>query len=98
MRSIAFLGVVLGLLLGTAAGQPALAGGDCCHGPGYGSADVYIHHHVYLPPRRIKHVYHVHRPGPYHVHVVQYANNPYVGGTYWRPRYYYRWRGYDRGW
>lgn len=95
MRSIAFLGVALSLLLGAAAAsQPAVAGGDCCY---YGGADVYVHHHVYYPPRRVKHVYHVHRPGPTHVHVIEYAG-PYVGTYYWRPRYYYRWRGYDRGW
>lgn len=98
MRSIAFLGLALTLLLGLGASQPASAFDDS-H---YRGADVYVHHHVYYPARRYRHVYHIHRPGPRHVHVVHYAGNPhvwyYARGGYFAPRYTYRWRDGDRRW
>ena len=97
MRSIAFLALALTALLGLAANQPAAAWDDSHHR----GADVYVHHHVYAPVRRIKHVYHIHRPGPSHVHVVHYAGNPYLWSNsrgYFMPRYHYRWRGHHRHW
>jgi hypothetical protein len=85
--------------LGFGFSQPAAAGGwhdgDCCSG------SVYVHHHVYYPPR-FRHIYHVHTPGPLHVNVVHY---PYAfgccGSLYayrsWDyvapPRYRWYWRG-----
>jgi hypothetical protein len=83
-----------GLVLGFS--QPAAAGGwddsYCCAGT------VYVHHHLYYPPR-YRHVYHVHAPGPLHVNVVHY---PYAYGCCaayadrpwgdFGPHYWY-WRG-----
>jgi hypothetical protein len=58
--------------LGFGLSQPAAAGGwddsHCCYGYG---AKVYIHHHVYAPPRYV-HVYHFHRPAVRHYHVVHF--------------------------
>ena len=41
-------------------------------------ADVYVHHQVYASAAARPARYNIHRPGPYHVHVVQYAGTPYV--------------------
>lgn len=83
--------------------QPAAAGGwddtHCCGGT------VYIHHHVYYPSR-YKHVYHVHRPAPRHVHVMHHMDagccvsyRPIAARrNYFAPRYTYKWRGYHRHW
>lgn len=101
MRSLAPLGLMLALLLGVATPQPAAAWDDRrVYYGGYASGDIYVHHHVYAP-RRVKNVYHVHRPGPYHVHVVYYDRTPYVWynarGSAFGPRYY-KWRGYYGRW
>ena len=88
--------------LGFGFSQPAAAGGwhdgACCQGT------VYVHHHVYYPPR-YRHIYHVHTPGPQHVNVVHY---PYAYGpgccapvhAYrawdYGPRYRWYWRGRHR--
>ena|SRR3979490_2067622 len=83
--------------LGFGFSQTAAAGGwddsYCCQGT------VYVHHHVYYPPR-YRHIYHVHTPGPLHVNVV----HPYAAGCcapvytyrswdYFAPRYHWYWRG-----
>jgi hypothetical protein len=84
--------------LGLGFGQPAAAGGWDDTYPRYGT--VYVHHHFYAPVR-YKHVYHLHVPGPTHVHVVHdpYAWSykpvgyyPYYGSAYWVPRAYMRYR------
>jgi hypothetical protein len=62
--------------------QPAAAGGwDYGHRHG---GNIYIHHHVYYPPRYV-HVYHHHRAYARHVHVVHYKDG------YFAPRRAYRW-------
>ena len=100
MRSIAVVGLALAALLGVATTQPAAAWDDS-HNRGFYGADVYVHHHVYAPPRRVRHVYNISRPGPYHVHVVQYAGTPYVfhdaRASYYSPRYWH-WRAPYRHW
>lgn len=77
------------LAIGVATVQPAAAFDDSLpyYAP-YGSR-ITVHHHVYLPPR-YRHVYHFHRPGPGHVHVV-HGGYPWA----WRHRAYrYRLGGY----
>jgi hypothetical protein len=64
--------LIMAALAGGAAlalSQPAAAFDDshCCAGT------VYVHHHIYKPAR-YKHVYHLHRPGPRHVHVYHHAD------------------------
>ncbi|KAB2913018.1 MAG: hypothetical protein F9K29_17470 [Hyphomicrobiaceae bacterium] len=95
-----FLAIATGAL-GLTLSQPAAAWDDSHY-----RGSLYIHHHVYYPPR-VKHVYHVHRPGARHVHVVHYADRPhdyyysargYPVHGYFGPRYYYRWRGYGWNW
>lgn len=88
MRSLsvlAFAAALLGFSIG--ASQPAAAGWDDSHG--YGT--IYIHHHVYYPGR-FRHVYHIHKPGPRHVHVGPRRRIHHYsaeGSSYW-PRAYYR--------
>ena len=98
MRSIASLGLGLSMLLGLAASQPAAAWDDSYNR----GADVYVHHHIYAPVKRVRHVYHIHAPGPSHVNVVYYSGNPYVWyyarSGYFAPRDYYRWQAYDGRW
>ena len=80
----------LGLGLGFS--QPASAGGwdhGCCSG-----GNVYIHHHVYYPPRYV-HVYHHHRAAARHINVVHYG---YDCCAYFAPRRAYHWHGYRRHW
>ena len=74
--------------LGVGFSQPAAAGGwdvGCCGGK------VYVHHHVYYPPRYV-HVYHHHKPrGARHVNVVHYYYGC-CGAVESKP--FYRWRRY----
>jgi hypothetical protein len=68
--------------------QPASAGGwddGCCGG------NVYIHHHVYYPPRYI-HVYQYHRPFARHINVVHYGYD--CCGYAARGAYRWHWRRY----
>jgi hypothetical protein len=104
MRILAPLAIAAAALGFAAGSQPAAAFDDSYpryyprYYAGYGSS-VYIHHHVYLPPR-YRHVYHFHRPGPVHVHVVhgggapwgwRYSYGPRIRlGGYFAPRYTYR--------
>src|SRR5262245_61469750 len=76
-----------------AATQPAAAWGDDT--PGVGS--VYVHHHVYGPVR-YKHVYHLHKRGPEHVHVVHfpYGYRKHTAGGYFAP--WHDPRGYGHRW
>lgn len=77
--------------LGFGLSQPASAGGwddGCCGGR------VYIHHHVYYPPRYV-HVYHHYLPAARHLHVVQYRNDCC---GYFAPRAAYRWHHFRRYW
>ena len=63
--------------------QPASAGGwedPCCGG------NVFIHHHVYYPPRFV-HVYQHHRPFARHLNVVHYD----VGCCAYASRRDHRW-------
>jgi hypothetical protein len=88
------------IALGLAFSQPAAAGGwHDSYGTsyGYGTGNVYIHHHVYLPPR-YRHVYHVHRPGTAHVHVV-HAPRAGCCGTWGHahPYRHFRWRWHGQG-
>lgn len=99
MTILTLAATALGLGLGLT--QPAVAGWDDTHGNG----TVYVHHHVYAP-YRYRHVYHHHRPGPRHVHVVHYRDDPYAwhyksrgyypyyGSAHWVPAPYmkHRWR------
>lgn len=75
-------------VLGFGFSQPASAGGwdrGCC------GDRVFIHHHVYYPPR-FMHVYHHHRPiGARHLNVVHYD---YACCGYFAPRRRYYWRRY----
>jgi|GEM_PF-6356578 len=88
--------------LGVGLGAPASAGGwddgYCCGHRHYGhrhhGGTVYVHHHIYAPPR-YRHIYHYHSPAPRHVHVVHYAPYAY-GAGYFAPRRYHRWHWY--GW
>jgi hypothetical protein len=95
--------LILGML------QPAGAWGwDDTH-PRYNhyrpAGTLYVHHHVYLP-YRTKHIYHYHRPGPRHVHVVETPcvapcagyRSPYFAylGGYFAPRAYWPWAGRRR--
>ena len=76
--------------LGIGLSQPAAAGGwdhGCCGG------NVYIHHHVYYPPRFV-HVYHHHRPAARHLNVIHY-NHDCCG--YVSSRRAWRWH-YRRYW
>jgi hypothetical protein len=76
--------------LGFGLSQQAAAGGwdhGCCGG------NVYIHHHVYYPPRFV-HVYHHHRPAARHLNVVHYN---YDCCGYFAPRRAWRWH-YRRYW
>lgn len=107
MRARLILAIAAGAL-GLGFGQPAAAGGwddsyasHCCAG-----GRVYVHHHIYQPPR-YRHVYHVHKPGPRHVHVVHYPHDccgaRYYGygypGYFARPYFYrWQWRGARRHW
>ena len=90
MRLImAVAAVALGFGLGFT--QPAAAGGwdhGCCGG------NLYIHHHVYYPPRFV-HVYHHYRPAARHINVVHYG---YGCCGYYAPRRAYRWHGHRRYW
>ena len=82
--------------LGLGLSQPAAAGGwddsYCCEG-----GRTYVHHHVYQRPH-YRHIYHVHKPGPRHVHVVhpgdccgtRYYGYGYPG--YFAKPYFYRWQ------
>ena len=74
MRSIAVASLALAAMLGLATAEPAAAWDD---GRNYHGTGLYVHHHTYAPPR-IRNVYAVHSPGPYHVHVVQFGGYPYV--------------------
>jgi hypothetical protein len=59
---------------------------------------VYVHHHIYYPVR-YKHVYHIHRPGPYHVNVIHYPGERYALGAYgYAPQMYWRWASHRRDW
>jgi hypothetical protein len=86
-------------LLGLSAIQPAQAGGwddsnpvpTCC-APYAPPGTVYVHHHVYAPVR-YKHIYHLHRSGPRHVHVVHTPAAPCYEPCGYRRRAYY-WGGY----
>lgn len=108
MRSIAVAGLTLATMLGLATAGPAAAGGDgrsyqADYGRNYHGTGLYVHHHTYAPPS-IRHVYAVHSPGPYHVHVVQFGGYPYVWynarGGYFAPplqrRGYWQWQGPSR--
>ena len=75
MRSMAIMGLALATLLGVTTTQPAVAG-DYGYPRGYSGADVYVHSHAYYPPRRMRQVYPVGRPGPLNVHVVTYGGAP----------------------
>ena len=101
MRSIAVAGLALAATLSLATAEPAAAWED---GRNYHGTGLYVHHHTYAPPR-IRHVYAVHAPGPYHVHVVHFGGYPYAwynarGGyfgpyasRYWSWQGTYRYRG-----
>ena len=83
--------------LGLGVSQPAAAFDDT-HGVG----TVYIHHHVYYPPRYV-HVYHHHRPAARHINVVHYAHDccGYGHGRgygFFAPRRSYYWHGFRRHW
>jgi hypothetical protein len=82
--------------LGFGLSQPAAAGGwddsHCCYG-GYGGK-VYIHHHVYAPPRYV-HVYQFHRPAARHYHVVNFRPGCC---NYFAPRRAHRWHHFRRYW
>ena len=85
MRVAMFVGVAAAML-GFGSGQPASAGEL---GPGCCGDRVFIHHHVYAPPRYM-HVYHYHRPiGARHLNVVHYN----ACCNYAAPRRYH-WRRY----
>lgn len=82
---VTLLAAAAAAALGLAFSQPASAGGwgepGCC------GERVFIHHHVYYPPRYM-HVYHHHRPvGARHLNVVHY--NACCG-----PRRAHYWRRY----
>jgi hypothetical protein len=64
MRSIAVAGAALAAVVGLVATEPAAAFDN---GHNYQGTDIYVHHYVYGPPGRIRHVYHFQRQGPYHV-------------------------------
>jgi hypothetical protein len=63
------VGVAFAALLGLATTEPAAAWDD---GRNYKGTDIYVHHYVHNPPRRIRHVYHMLPSGPYHAHFVHY--------------------------
>jgi hypothetical protein len=94
MRARLIMGLAAGVL-GIGLSQPAAAGGwDDSYGYCCAGGRVYVHHHVYYPPR-YRHIYYVHKPGPRHVHVVHDCCGPrYYGygypGYFARP-YFYRW-------
>jgi hypothetical protein len=100
MRASLFLAAAAGAV-SFGFSQPASAGWDgCCEG-----GSVYVHHHVYYPPR-YRHVYYVHRPAPLHVNVVDgccagpgwYPYGYRYSGYFAMPYYYrWQWRG-RRGW
>jgi hypothetical protein len=98
MRSIAVAGLALAAMLSLATAKPAAAWDD---GRNYHGTGLYVHHHSYAPPR-IRNVYAVHSPGPYHVHVVQFGGYPYVWynarGGYFGPyaSRYWSWQGSTR--
>jgi len=103
MRSIAVAGLTLATMLGLATTKPAAAWDD---GRNYHGTGLYVHHHMYAPPR-VRNVYAIHTPGPYHVHVVRFGGYPYVWynarGGYFAPPpdgpRYWQWRasyGYRR--
>ena len=102
MRSIAVASLALAAILSLATAKPAAAWDD---GRNYHGTGIYVHHHTYAPPR-IRNVYAVHSPGPYHVHVVQSGGYPYVlynaRGGYFGPyaSRYWSWQGPARyrGW
>jgi hypothetical protein len=87
MRAIMYRAVAAAAA-GFGLSQPAAAGGwdyECCGGT------VYVHHHVYYPPRYV-HVYHHHKPrGARHINVVHY---PYGCCDYVAPWRVYHWRRY----
>ena len=62
------------------------------NGHNYQGTDIYVHHYVYGPPGRIRHVYHFQRQGPYHVGFVHGAPYPYAWASD-RGGYYWQWRG-----
>jgi hypothetical protein len=61
MRSIAVAGAALAAVVGLVATEPAAAFDN---GHNYQGTDIYVHHYVYGPPGRIRHVYHFQRQGP----------------------------------
>jgi len=89
MRSIAVAGAALAALLGLVATEPAAASDT---GHNFQGTDIYVHHYVYGPPGRIRHVYHFQRQGPYHVGFVHGAPYPYAWASD-RGGYYWQWRG-----
>ncbi len=98
MRSIAVVGVAFAALLGLATTEPAAAWeGAWEDGRNYKGTDIYVHHYVFSPPRRIRHVYHMLPSGPYHAHFVNYDTTPYVSvdrgasDWYWRGPCCRRW-------
>jgi len=90
MRSTGFLAIAAAAF-GLSISQPATAWDDS-----YVSGTVYVHHHYYAP-LRYKHLYHLHKPGPRHIHVVHgpcgYRHRD-AGGCFapwgYRHAYYYR--------
>ena len=102
MRFIAVAGLALATMLGLAIAEPAVAWED---GRSYQGTGIYVHHHMYAPPR-VRNVYAIHTPGPYHVHVVRFGDYPYVWynarGGYFAPPLdgprYWQWRGRYRRW
>jgi hypothetical protein len=81
------------IALGLGLSSPAKAWDDS---RGYGT--VYVHHHIYYPVL-YKHVYHIHRPGPYHVNVIQYPGATFPLGVYGcAPHDYWQWAGNRRDW
>jgi hypothetical protein len=101
MRSMVIMRFVLVALLGVTTTRPAAAGDDG-YASGHYGADVYVHSHAYYPPRRIRQVYPVGRPGPLNVHVVTYGGAPYVWYNarppYFGPCYYWRCAAPYRRW
>jgi hypothetical protein len=98
MRRAIFM-TVAAAAVGLGVSQPAAAWDDS-HGVG----SVYVHHHVYGPVRT-KHVYHLHKAGPEHVHVVHfpYTYRRHTAGGYFKPwhdprGYGYRWYWWGSRW
>ena len=84
MRTLNMLFAGLLTAFALAVATPASAGG-WDRGDDYGYGTVYVHHHVYAPPRHV-HVMAYEHPG-YHAY---YGHRPYAYGVYWRQPAFYR--------